>query len=449
MGFEVFENPDCRARVAAVRDGCKYRLVTVSSVDQVALKPLHDVLYDHLSGQRWLLRGDAVASSFSGFTSRKGEVFVSGDYESATDNISSDVVRAVLVALRGTSGLPGSVWDLALTRSQSFLEGPGCCGVQSRGQLMGTFLSFPLLCLVNYLTFRWLVPRPGVPVRVNGDDIVFRASPSEAERWLGGVGGAGLVLSRGKTLVHESCFTLNSALFRGGRFKAHALPFVRSRALFDKPSSPSAWAGQYASLCPGFSGPSARVWKLYFLREHQTQLWLSQRSATRGLGARVGESLLRQAGLLRRERFYLGFESEEPLPSVVEPGLPTTAFPRGFASYTRSSSGLSVAAWRRARALEGSFHLALRLHAQSPPSVHTEVEWRARVQRGTAPFWEPRPCVRRFFNRRWRLLAAPYSKVVGPPRRCERLLLPALDGRGEREGLGAVGVRLRSQLDGL
>jgi len=85
-----------RVRVMqALCDG-KTRLVTVPSATQQLLSPLHDTLYEYLGTLPWLLVGEAKPSCFSGFARKTKEVFVSGDYESATDNLKLDVARHIL-----------------------------------------------------------------------------------------------------------------------------------------------------------------------------------------------------------------------------------------------------------------------------------------------------------------------------------------------------------------
>jgi hypothetical protein len=436
LGWERIPAPDVRARVGTVKDGCKNRVVTTSSIEQVALKPLHDLLYDRLSEQDWLLRGDANPRAFRNFKRVDGEVFVSGDYESATDNLSLEVYQCVIRSLSGTTScVPQSVWDLALSRSEAFIYSKRVCGVQRRGQLMGTFLSFPILCLVNYLTFKWLIPRD-IPVMINGDDIVFRSTEAEMKVWKEGVGASGLVLSKGKTLVNSRFFTLNSTPFRAEQNRVRAVPFVRAKALFTVPDSPSSWAGQYSSLCPGFSGPSGRPWRLDFLRRHQRTLWFSQRSITRGLGVSASEGLLRQAGLLRRERFYLSFDKEESLPACL-PDVPMTRFPSGFQSLSRTEVGVGRRRWAAVKGLEKSFLLACRLHAAGPVSTHSSRKWEQVVQRGTYRFWEPGKRVRAVFERSWRRLCLPFAAVKGPERVVERLMLPVEVDKGKRSGVGS------------
>lgn len=405
LGWERIDRPDVRARVESIRDGCKLRTVTVSSAEQAVLKPLHTLLYDQLARRDWLLRGDAVASRFGPFTRRAGEVFVSGDYEGATDNLSNQVYHALLSAIGCTSRqIPASIWELAHKRANSelFMPGDKTTTTQRRGQLMGTFLSFPFLCLANYMTFKWALPRPDIPVRINGDDIVFRATPEERDRWMARVKGAGLLLSRGKTLVDERFFTLNSTLFDASTHRVQLAGFVRARCLYERPATPAALAGQFASLTVSLSGARRRNWQRLFLSMHRRVIAQSQRSCTRGLGLRVPDSVLREAGLLRRERFYLGLESEEPLPAFGEPGVARTQAPTGFRSFTRKSAGLSRTEWREAKGLKGAFLLALRLHAEGPPTVPGgSKEYREVLQRGTVRYWRPKRAVWACFVR-WR-----------------------------------------------
>jgi len=418
------------AKVNVVKEGCKARVVTVSSVDQTMLKPLHDTLYDHLAKQPWLLRGDAKAGLFSEFTEVEGETFVSGDYESATDNLSLTVYREVLRCLRSCSTMvPGSVWDTALQRSSSLLYTEGTFPrPQRRGQLMGNFLSFPILCLVNYLTFRFLVPRRSVPVKINGDDIVFRCRSDERERWFNGVGASGLVLSKGKTLVHRQVFTLNSALFRGTSF-VKPLAYVRSKALFKKADSASALIGQYKSLTVAMSGAPRRFFQSYFLQRNRGLVILLQRSLTRALGLRVTDEVLRKSGLYRRERYYCRLE-QEPGPPVCGVEGMTVAKPLGFASVNilRYKGKLQ----RELRLLEGSFHVACRLSAQGSLHKVTRDDWKRAAQDGTIPFYDGNRFSRKLMAK-WRVPYGHWKKERVPT---EMLMLPVEPGGGARRGLG-------------
>jgi len=82
---------------------------------------------------------------------------------------------------------------------------------------MGHVLSFPILCLANYLIFRFSfesrnrrVPR----VLVNGDDILFHAFPNEYKDWCDDVRKVGFLPSVGKNLFQSDIAQINSVLFR-------------------------------------------------------------------------------------------------------------------------------------------------------------------------------------------------------------------------------------------
>lgn len=201
---------------AVVEGGGKSRMVTVSSASQRVLEPLHKSMYNQLSSFPWLLRGEAKPSKFAEFNCRSGEVFVSGDYEAATDFLPIPVAEAFLeVLLQNSSWIPSSVGRAALASLRCRIHYEDCdVGFeQVCGQLMGNLLSFPLLCLQNYAAFRWVFPASR-PVKINGDDIVFRCSREEFDRWAKFVGSVGLTLSRGKTVVSSRFFSVNSHFFR-------------------------------------------------------------------------------------------------------------------------------------------------------------------------------------------------------------------------------------------
>lgn len=131
------------SRVQAVLADGKWRVISVPPRWDNALRPFHQCLYDFVSKQSWCLRGDATPARFKDFT-RTGEVFVSGDYESATDNLNSEVQSTILceLILRSRS-IPRGIALHALSTFSSLLECEGNVYEQARGQLMGQLLSFP------------------------------------------------------------------------------------------------------------------------------------------------------------------------------------------------------------------------------------------------------------------------------------------------------------------
>jgi len=251
------------SRVCAVETGGKWRVVSTSDVEMSILRPLHTAIYNRLSRFPWLLRGEANPSSFKAFTFSPTEFFVSGDYESATDNLSLPVQQSLLQGiLEGTRWVPDHVKKMARESQVMDLELVSRGKVvrrvtQRRGQLMGNLLSFPLLCVVNYLAFRFfggVEETRRIPVKINGDDIVFRAPKHICDRWKRGVVGAGLTLSEGKTMVNRHYFSLNSKLFVARGRSVRLIPAIRATAFgFRRPDDPvGSLEGRWVRVCRDF-----------------------------------------------------------------------------------------------------------------------------------------------------------------------------------------------------
>jgi len=253
-----------------------------------------------------------------------GEVFVSGDYESATDNLNTHVQKFILrKVLDRASSVPEGIKELALSSlSMRLSDSSGKIVDQQRGQLMGNLISFPLLCLVNFLAFKFFVRRH-VPLRINGDDIVFRASPREAKEWMDGVQKTGLVLSKGKTMVDGRFFSLNSCFFEARRKRVSVLPFVRSGAFFGKvEEGVISLRDRFRDCFEGFVGTKKKIINRRFLMVNHRFVLASRRSVNNGLGIRADSDLLRSSGLYNREICYLeptgAWLQEVPLADVVK-----------------------------------------------------------------------------------------------------------------------------------
>jgi hypothetical protein len=305
LGTEYFE-VDNLVRYEVVMTSGKARGVTVASPDLGYLGPLHKTLYGHLSTLPWLLRGEAKPARFSSFTQKEGEVFVSGDYESASDNLRVEVAEAIVDTLQSmSSNIPATVWEAARAFLRCRIKYPDLkIPVQSEGQLMGNLLCFPLLCLQNYVAFRWVFPRT-IPVKINGDDIVFRSDRARYEIWSEFVSSVGLVLSRGKTLVSEKYFSLNSSFFWARTNKMPRLIPVTRVACFGKAFEDfGALAGSYRSFTRGFRLEAKLRAEVLFLKHFRGFISLSGRSVRRGLGIPASISSLKESGLWKRECWY-------------------------------------------------------------------------------------------------------------------------------------------------
>jgi len=310
------------AKLTAIPTAGKVRLISVPSADAQLLLPLHKTMYNHISRFSWLLRGDAKSSSFKDFVRKDGQVFVSGDYESATDCLNQNVQKEILrLILQNAHSVPNAIRVEAMASLSAELslkkkDGQRIETVRT-GQMMGFPISFPLLCIVNYLAFRFATMDKSIPVKINGDDIVFRSTPSVASRWMDCVGKAGLKLSRGKTLVDCSIFTLNSTLFTASFFKVKCLPFIRSKALFGTEEGYTSLPGRFQSFAPAF-GPSRKFrLRSIFLRQNIGFLTKSRRSLNRGLGMNVSKEMLQTTRLWSREIDYLSLPKEKKPPPTM------------------------------------------------------------------------------------------------------------------------------------
>lgn len=314
-------------KLGKVSDSGKTRIVSSSPWESVLLSPLHRLLYSHLSRFDWLLRGEADPGSFQPFVRKSGEVFVSGDYESATDNLKMDVAISILRGILSTARyIPKTVRREALASLQCLLD-DGELHSQKRGQLMGNYLSFPLLCLQNYLAFRYFCGFT-VPVRVNGDDIVFRCRPDVYRRWADGVSSTGLTLSVGKTMVHRRFFCINSKYFRARGVKEPVVvPILRASCLYRSCEDPNQIAGWANRIGEGFDAARRDTLQVAVLRRNHKAIRCAQRSVTRGLGVKTSAGVITRAGLREWEGFYLSLPKEVPPPAKSSFG----SIPQGWA----------------------------------------------------------------------------------------------------------------------
>lgn len=312
------ERIPCNVKYRVVSTAGKMRGVTVSTGQHQVLGPLHRTLYDFLSGFDWLLRGEARGKKFHPFKRKEGEIFVSGDYESATDNLSLDMTERILSRILSRARfVPDGIREYAMRSLISDISyADGSTVRQRRGQLMGNFLSFPLLCLHNYLAFTYAIPRP-TPVRINGDDIVFRCLPGEYLEWKRSVGAAGLTLSEGKTLTGRGYFSLNSSFFLATNSRVREVPIVRL-SWFRPGEIP---AGEiFRRAIRNWTNESRRLIGGFWLQSWKRAIQKTGRSVER-LGIPADNGQLHTAGLAPRESFFRGSKRcltlpEDPLPPI-------------------------------------------------------------------------------------------------------------------------------------
>jgi hypothetical protein len=266
-----------RARVVAITEPLKVRIITaMAGFPTFLARPIQKALWDHLrtlpmfrligspmdqEALRSLSEADRLFRSGPLSRLPKDEqdllskllLWASGDYKGATDGVD---IRATLLACDAILAKTLTSEDHALfgplirkllepnvlqypvkvakptklpKRDPS--EGPRPHQepenlkevAQANGQLMGSIMSFNILCILNaYTYFRSLpksvrdrilirrIPLRTLPVLINGDDILFRATQSHYDRWLAGISVVGFVPSLGKNFIHDRFLTVNS-----------------------------------------------------------------------------------------------------------------------------------------------------------------------------------------------------------------------------------------------
>jgi hypothetical protein len=160
--------------------------------------------------------------------------FMSGDYKGATNYLDPEFSEYILVKILERKG--ACIEDInalvtALTRHElQCPKGTFEPKVQKRGQLMGSPVSFPVLCIYNAMLSRLAlelreskdvkIPLDEAPMLVNGDDLGMFTDEFGFWTWQKVTSACGLIPSVGKTYLHPSTMTINSELWH---FKKSAI----------------------------------------------------------------------------------------------------------------------------------------------------------------------------------------------------------------------------------
>jgi len=231
-----------KVMVSAILEPLKCRLITKgSAVNQWISRSMQKDLWGYLQKfpQFSLTGKPLVIGDLEDLRKRSNLLdlpfnkWVSGDYSAATDNLVSQVTKDIfeeaLSKLEGNNLVkdimrhvlyeqeihyPKKYVDLKETVTLEPV-------VQKTGQLMGSVLSFPILCAANLIAYwmsletytgrKFLIE--DLPVLVNGDDIIFRANDDFYEIWKRNVAIMGFELSLGKNYISERFLTINSQFY--------------------------------------------------------------------------------------------------------------------------------------------------------------------------------------------------------------------------------------------
>jgi len=214
----------------------KFRVVTMQSAEvKRVLTPVHNSLYDHITSFGWCVRGDVRKEDFESVRSdlRGGELFISGDYQSATDNIYLAAVDVMVDEISRSPLLTGLERDVLLGsfRDLRWRSRSGVVHPIKRGQMMGNLISFPLLCLLNKACFdiacdiRDRSDRSRVG-RFNGDDCMFCGDDAFFREWSSVTARYGFIVNREKTGRSRRWLELNSQVYDGARHSLVSKPVL-------------------------------------------------------------------------------------------------------------------------------------------------------------------------------------------------------------------------------
>jgi hypothetical protein len=157
--------------------------------------------------------------------------WVSGDYSAATDGLdfrmTEKFFKGILLRYDFDRKIEEDLWNVIGLQTLHYPRAPKDGGPdigtvkQMNGQLMGSPLSFPILCMINLVAY-WaalqeysgrLIRLEDLPVLINGDDILFRADQSLYDIWKLHIKNVGFSLSIGKNYFHETLLMINSQMF--------------------------------------------------------------------------------------------------------------------------------------------------------------------------------------------------------------------------------------------
>lgn len=224
-------NHPLSVRVAAVCEPLKVRIVTAGeSVPYLMAGGMQQLMHDCIRKcPIFRLTGEPISSDIVGSIVR-GPLWTSGDYSAATDGLNISVSKEVFESL--LSKIPINDVEKDLFRSVIYLQ--RCFYqvhqaddsvlkfdvMQKNGQLMGSPLSFPILCIANLICFwvsleryykkKFVFAELISRVLINGDDIGFSSDRGLYEEWTRTLPAFGFNKSIGKNYVSPRFLTINS-----------------------------------------------------------------------------------------------------------------------------------------------------------------------------------------------------------------------------------------------
>lgn len=223
-----------RVKAHAVPKELGARIITKSDEYLHVLKPFQMALSKGL-GTKWRFkptRGVPLNELLCDMRPLKdNEFYLSGDYEAATDGMHMDFSKEILEGiLSEIDHEPTREWA-RYEHGKHIVFYPEETGLepieQVVGQLMGSLLSFPILCIANDT----LTEYAGIDERdrlINGDDLFAIADDKKYAAWKKAGTSCGMKPSLGKNFMSRYFGTFNSQLLVSGK----VLPYTNLNLVF-------------------------------------------------------------------------------------------------------------------------------------------------------------------------------------------------------------------------
>lgn len=219
-------------QVVSLSEALKVRAITKgSSVRSFLLSPLqefmHGILRKHPvfqligSGQ---VTHEILLNTLSSVL-YDDEAYLSGDYKGATNNLAPWVSETIARRIAKVTELPAELEELFIEALTKHLiedpDAPDNVLPQQWGQLMGSIVSFPVLCIANAAVCRWTmevsfsrrIPLSKAQLLINGDDCLFKLPIHSLNVWKLISNFVGLIPSIGKYYFSRTILQINSVNF--------------------------------------------------------------------------------------------------------------------------------------------------------------------------------------------------------------------------------------------
>lgn len=227
-------------RCHAIPEPLKVRVITIGSKLLFALKPLQQAMFKSLGDYpcfKPCFTPDYLDLLDSIHSNSTCDPWLSGDYSSATDGLHMDVMYAFRDILLEELGEHPLTPYIKADCGSHLLQYPKHFNIpdaeQTNGQLMGSLLSFPVLCLANAYTacLARQESLSDLKCAIHGDDILMKVNRSQYSKWKGVARGLGLELSVGKNYYSKEFGSIDSQLFSADKKGVFQLPTGKYRTL--------------------------------------------------------------------------------------------------------------------------------------------------------------------------------------------------------------------------